>query len=480
MSLIKHTDRDGPAAAAFHLAMQALAIPDGAHVAVAYSGGVDSSVLLDIAAAYATGRELVLHAFHIHHGLSPAADAWLAHCRVQCAARGVAFDSRNVAIAAADGSIEEAARMQRYAALGDLCRQHDAAWLLTAHHQDDQAETVLLQLLRGSGVAGLSGMDSDNRAPTLLGDDTLTMARPLLTVARCDIEHYAQAHGIEHVEDESNGDAQFARNAVRLRVMPLLAELFPGFQQRFVRSAGHAQSAQRLLVALGREDLSFCMAGDRLDLGKIRTLDADRIDNLLRYWFGVRGMRMPSSAWLLELRTQLLEAKADAQLCVSHPDCQIRRYRDQVVMTPRRRSDGDVPEESEPVAFVWQGERAIRFDALEGVLHFDTVPVENTGNDADEDATAATGIDAAWLRSQPLWIRFRSGGERLKLAQNRPTKSLKYHYQAADIPAWERHFLPVVGTGGKVIFAAGVGIDCAYLALQGERLALRWIADSAA
>src|ERR1700693_2405048 len=311
---------------AFADALDALPVPAGADVALAYSGGIDSSVLLELAVLYARERGLTLHVFHIHHGLSPNADAWRVHCEQTCAAHGVAFDALQIDLTRSSGSgsgggIEEAARIQRYAALGALCRKHGAKWLLTAHHQDDQAETVLLQLLRGTGVAGLSGMDAANTAPTLLGSADLTMARPLLHIRRSAIEHYAQAHAVAHIEDESNTDTRYARNAVRLQVMPLLAALFPGFQQRFTRTAGHAQSAQRLLIELGAQDLKQCLQGDCLDIVEVKKLDADRIDNSLRYWFGVRGMRMPSSAWLSEMRTQLLEAKADAQLCGTHPAC---------------------------------------------------------------------------------------------------------------------------------------------------------------
>jgi tRNA(Ile)-lysidine synthase len=450
-------------------ALDALALPPGARLALAYSGGIDSSVLLDLAAAAARSRGLQLHAFHIHHGLSPNADAWLTHCEQACAAHGVAFDARRIDLSPSGNGVEEAARIQRYAALGELCRVHDVRWLLTAHHQDDQAETVLLQLLRGSGVAGLSGMDAANVAPSLLGSADLTMARPLLNVARAEIERYAQANAIAYIEDESNTDTRYARNAVRLQVMPLLAQLFPGFQQRFTRSAGHAQSAQRLLIELGKQDLAQCRQGECLDLAEVRKLDADRIDNLLRYWFGERGMRMPSSAWLSELRTQLLEAKADAQLCVTHPECHIRRHRDRVFLTPRRDNQRE-PDEIEPQTFTWAGQPSIAFTDFGGTLHFDPAA-------ADEP-----GFDAGWLREQALFIRYRSGGERLKLAPNRPTKSIKYHYQAMDIPSWDRSYLPIVGLGNGVakgiadalLFAAGIGMDCARQQDHGERVCLRW------
>lgn len=225
-------------------------------IAIAFSGGLDSSALLYLAHGYATLHGLPLFAFHVHHGISPNADAWLDHCKAQCAALGVSFDARHVTLEKGKSGVEAAARKLRYAALGEMCRLHGVRLMLTAHHLDDQAETVLLQLLRGSGTAGLSGMDAANSAPELLGNPELVMARPLLPVSREALETYVKACGIGYIDDESNTDPRYARNALRLQVMPALAQAFPGFQERFARSAAHAQSAQRMLTELAAQDLA--------------------------------------------------------------------------------------------------------------------------------------------------------------------------------------------------------------------------------
>lgn len=431
-------------------------------MAIAYSGGLDSSVLLQLAHAYATTRGILLFAFHIHHGLSPNADSWQTHCERECARLGITFDSRRVNLPNdAKNGTEEAARISRYAALGELCRAHQVPLLLTAHHQDDQAETVLLQLLRGSGVAGLSGMDGANTAADLLGDSSLLMGRPLLAVSRAELAEFVAQHKTAYIEDESNADPRYARNALRHRIMPVLAQSFPGFQERFTRAAQHAQSAQRLLIELAAMDLAACLDGDCIDLNRLKCLSPDRIDNLLRYWFGVRGVRMPSTAWLSEMRTQLITAKADAQLCVTHADCQVRRHRDRVFLTPRREID---PSSVSPTAFRWNGESELHFPSFGGILHFDM---------------AEEGVNADWLRGKDFLLRYREGGERLKLAPNRPTKSLKYHYQALDVPAWERKHLPLVATENHLLFAAGIGMDCHHFATgPGLRIRFRWQADS--
>lgn len=438
-------------------------------MAIALSGGLDSSVLLHLAHDYARRHDIALFAFHIHHGLSVNADVWAQHCAHVCAGLGVVFEARRVTLQQqAISGTEEAARKSRYAALGALCREHDVKLLLTAHHLDDQAETVLLQLLRGSGPAGLSGMDRANAAPDLLGNPDLVLARPLLSASRQQLAAYVAARQIAHIDDESNHDPRFARNALRQQVMPALALAFPGFQQRFARSAQHAQSAQRLLTELATQDLAACLDGECLDLVQLRVLSLDRCYNLLRHWFGTRQLRMPSTAWLAQMLAQALEARADAQLLVTHPDCHVRRHRERLYLTPKLPAlagmrDDDDDEERPGQSFVWHGEAELAFPAYGGTLHFDA---------------AGQGLDAGWLRGRALTIDFRKGGERLRLALKRPAKSLKYHYQHCAVPAWERARLPIVGAPDGLLFAAGIGMDCSHFGADGAAcVALRWVAS---
>lgn len=437
-------------------------------IAIACSGGLDSMALLRLAHAWAAGKGIALHAFHVHHGLSPNADAWLAHCREACAALGIAFDSRHVEVVKGKDGTEAAARKLRYRALGEMCAARGVPLLLTAHHLDDQAETVLLQLLRGSGPAGLSGMDAANRAPGLLGDPGLVMARPLLALARAQLEDYARAASLDWVEDESNSDPRYARNALRHGVMPALATSFPGYQARLARGAAHVQAAQRILIDVAQQDLAACLEGEAVDLARVQKLSRERADNMLRHLFSSRGLAMPSTAWLAEMVSQLFSAREDAQLKLTHPGCLIRRHRGKLYITPKlpdlagmRDPDdiGVLVKEGE--RFRWNGEAALAFPAYGGVLHFDA---------------AAHGFEPGWLRSQFLTIDFRTGGERLKPAANRPTRSLKAHYQALGVPAWERERAPLVWADRALLFAAGIGMDCRHLSEgQGGRIALRWV-----
>lgn len=433
-------------------------------LAIAYSGGLDSTVLLWVAAQWAQGNGGRVVALHVHHGLSPHADAWLAHAERSCAQLGLMLQAERVQLQGiGESGVEEAARLARYAALGRLCRQHGARVLLTAHHLDDQAETVLLQLLRGSGLAGMSGMDRCNTAPGLLGDGQLLMARPFLSATRAQLEAVARAMPLTWIEDESNSDPRYARNALRHQVMPALGQVFPGYQQRLARAAGHAQGAQELLREVAEQDLAHCHQEDHLRMPPLRELSEQRFLNLMRHWFGLRGMRMPSAAWMQEMRSQLLQADVEAQLCVSHPDGEVHRYRERVFLSPRRTP----PDEGLVLQLRWDGQAQWRLPAWYGTLHFDRIGAEN----------AEPGFDPAWLQGRLLQACGRSGGERIRLAANRPGRSLKQQYQSADVPAWERPYLPLVWAGESLLFAAGIGMDCAQFAVGGERISLRWQPD---
>jgi tRNA(Ile)-lysidine synthase len=431
-------------------------------MAVAYSGGLDSSVLLDLACDYAGRHRIELFAFHVHHGLSLNADQWLAHCAAECERLDVVFDARRITIDSRGKiSIEEAARIGRYAALGEMCRAHQVALLLTAHHQDDQAETVMLQLLRGSGLAGLSGMEVVSAAPELLGSREPVLARPLLAMPRSELVDVAAARKVPYIEDESNADVRYARNALRHQVMPLLAHYFPGFQKCMARAAAHVQGGQRLLTELAQMDLAACSDGSSLDTAYLKLLSADRVDNLLRHWLGQYNVRMPSAARLAEMRAQLLNSSQDAKVCVIHANCCIRLHRGKAFLLPK--PDGGDAEIS-PLPFRWNGEVQMHFAPYCGTLYFEP---------ADE------GVDAEWLRVQELTIRFRQGGERMKSAANRPTRDIKHHYQERDIPPWERKELPLIVVDDRVLFAAGIGMDCRCFSTKtGPKVRLRWNRDA--
>ena len=432
-------------------------------LAVAYSGGLDSAVLLHLCSVYAGEHAFELIAFHVHHGLSPNADHWVLHSQTQCAGLNVAMETAYVQLGSTgEAGVEATARNRRYAALGALCRHHRIDVLLTAHHQDDQAETILLQLLRGSGVAGLGGMQHCHTATDLLGSETLLLARPLLDITRAELERYAKQQGIAHIEDESNRDPRYLRNALRLKIMPLLAEYFPGYQSRFGRAALHVQSNLALIEQLAGEDYLNCLVypdSGLLDALRLQSLPVARIDNVLRFWIAAHRRKMPSTARLAEMRKQLLSARDDAQVCVKHGDMEVHRYRHQLSISSCKT---ELPGAQQ---FTWQGESCLAFPAFAGKLNI--VAAE----------PGEAGVQRAWLMAQQLEMRGRRGGERLKLAANRPTRDMKSHYQSFGIPYWQRERLPFIFAGNELLFAAGVGLHGPFMECGDQCVTLHWQAD---
>ena len=429
-------------------------------IGIAFSGGLDSSVLLHLASGYARAHHLNLTAFHVHHGLSPNADAWLAHCQQAAAACGVPLAYRQVEVSDSSGrGIEEAARIARYKALGDMCRAVGCRLLLTAHHQDDQAETVLLQLMRGAGLPGLSGMADLQMRHEPMGDG-VSLGRPLLGVTRAQLELARDALGLRHISDESNGDARYRRNALRNIVSPLLEQQFPGFAARVARSASHAQAAQSLLQDLAEIDLAHCRAGtwsDPLHVPELKTLPARRADNLLRHWLYQNRVQLPSQSRLEEIRSQMLDAAHDMHPFFDFGAMVLRRIGSRLELHPRL---GTPPED--PVAIHWRGEAEIVVPAWRGTLVF--------------EAGDGLGLARDALSRHPLMLHRRSGQERLKLAANRPSRSLKSLYQEAEIAPWRRLWSPLLYLNGELVFAAGLGMDVRHMTM-GESVLLRWLPD---
>jgi tRNA(Ile)-lysidine synthase len=363
--------------------------------AVALSGGVDSVVLLHLLKDRGVG------AVHVHHGLSRNADAWSRFCRALCRRWKVPLVVRRVRVAKAGKGPEAAARAARYAALRAL----PVGAIFLAHHLDDQAETVLMHLLRGAGRAGARGMPAESRL------DGKRLLRPLLEVPREAILAYARAQGLEWVEDESNADDAYTRNFVRLRLGPLIASRFPRWRESLARAARH-------------------FAADELDAKA-----------LMREFLASRGLRSPSEARLVEMLRQL--AAARPRTLVEHEGMRLRVYRGKVSVTPAQPRAPFSPLE-------WKGERRLPIPALGGELRARPARGE--------------GIDA---RHWPLQVRLRAGGERLKPDARRPRRTLKNLFQEAGVPPWERERLPLLFSGERLVWAPGLGVDAAYRAAPG-------------
>ncbi|MEX3932697.1 tRNA lysidine(34) synthetase TilS [Paraburkholderia phymatum] len=432
------------------------ALPADARVAIAYSGGVDSTVLLD--AAVRVGGTVRCIAFHIHHGLSPNADDWLAHCEAFARERGVEFASLHVDVQRATGvSIEAAARDARYRALEALCAQHRVQVLWLAQHADDQAETVLLQLLRGAGLAGLAAMAPEH----LPSGAPVTRVRPLLHLLRAQLERYAHARDLRWIDDESNADTRYARNALRHDVLPALAVHFPGFRDALARTAAHAASAQRLLDELARIDLQALRSdeADALLRDALLALDDDRAANVLRYWMRTLGFPAASTARLTDALRQLREIGDAHSLRVDHAGHALRSYRGRIYWEA-----GDSADPADETALVeraesvlsWQGESVWRLPQWRGTFVFSDAAAD------DPDA-----IPVAVLTQAPLAARSRKGGERMRCAPNGPSRTLKNLFQERGVPSWKRD-VPLIFVGDDLLFVPLIGVNRTVLDEGGQ------------
>ncbi len=370
-------------------------------MAVGLSGGIDSVVLLHVLHGLAPRLGCKLSAVHVNHGLSPNAGDWQRFCAAFCFELGVPFKAVKVRVKKQDLGLEAAAREARRAAL----MKASADAIALAHHLDDQAETVLFNLLRGAGLEGASGMP----AVGTLGRKRLL--RPFLDVPRSAIRAYAAGHGLGWIEDESNADETLTRNFIRRRVGPLIEQRFPRWRENLARAARHFAAAD---------------------------LDAR---GLLRAYLKGKGLRAPSEAKLLEMLKQLGSASA----AVAHDGRVLRTYRGKAFLT-KNKSRGTFQPRS------WNGERRLALPALGGELRF--------------RSARGQGIDRGRLKDVALQVRLRSGGERLQPDARRPRRTLKNLFQEASVPPWERERMPLLFCGEDLVWAPVLGVDAGYRAAR--------------
>ena len=411
-------------------------------VVVALSGGRDSIALLDALARVAARFPVALSAMHVHHGLSINADAWAEFCALECAKRDVPLVVQRARIERRGGmSLEAAARAARYAALTAA----DADFIVLAHHADDQAETLLLQLMRGAGPHGLAAMaprSAQGAGPILL--------RPFLALPRSAIDAYAQARSLSWVDDESNADTDVKRNFLRHEVADRLASAFPGYPATIARSAAHQAEAARLLDELAALDAEGAIvvdpvAGATLDRTALAALDArapHRARNLLRWFLRRHALRPPSTTRLAAMQRQLVRAGADARVRLVHGGAEIGIHRNRIVVHPPAIDALVIP---------WRGEARIALP--HGTLEF--------------AEGASGGPPRASLPKSGVTIRTRAGGERIQLGADRRPRALKRILQEAGMPFWLRDSLPLVFCGETLAVVPGVGIAFAFHAAPG-------------
>ncbi|MGH8493451.1 MAG: tRNA lysidine(34) synthetase TilS [Moraxellaceae bacterium] len=400
------------------LTRELAASPEVQRLVVGFSGGLDSTVLLQALAHVAPAFSRPLLAVHVHHGLSPNADAWAQHAQMICSSLDIPLLIRRVQLSA-QGSVEAAARAARRAAFAGILQSGDA--LLLAQHRDDQAETLLFRLLRGAGVRGLAAMAERGCFPLAEGH-TVPQWRPFLGLSRAALEQFAQQQSCLWIEDESNADVRYTRNFLRRDVLPLLQTRWPAALETLAATALRLREADELLTELAAElAVQVVDAQQRLQISQVLSLSPARQRLLLRYWLQQQNFLLPDEAMLERIISEVLLARVDAVPLVAWSGTEVRRYRDHLYAMP-------------PLAAYAPGWEAQWSGA--------------------EDLELPDGRRLRLLSApESLRVSYRRGGERLRQAgQSRELKNL---FQDNAVPPWERARQPLLWRGEELVSIAG-------------------------
>jgi len=394
---------------------------------LAYSGGVDSHVLLHLI-ANAKAAFKSIDVVHVDHGLQAQSAEWSKHCETVCKQLGLNFHLVNVDITdASELGIEAAARQARYSALQTLV-PNDAV-LLTAQHQDDQAETLLLQLLRGAGPKGLAAMAYSSEMAEL------TIIRPLLAISQADILAYAQQHQLSWIDDPSNQDTDLNRNYIRHQVWPLLSQRWPSAAKTLSRSSQICAEADTLLMELAQQDLQTVLSDEAIEISQLLTLSVARQRNCLRFYIQQQALPLPSETILQQIIDSVCQAAEDAMPHVEWQQCEARRY--------------------QGLLFLNRQPNQLDTDAVYTISSSQDLslnPEQYLSWQASENGIKTGLIDDG------LTLRFRQGGEKIKLAGKTHHQSLKKLFQEWQIPPWQRERIPLIFTGDELIAVVGYAI----------------------
>ena len=391
---------------------------------VAYSGGLDSHVLLHLCAKFS---KLPVRAVYIHHGLQDEADQWSEHCTEICKTLHVPFKTIHVDASKRSGeSPEETARKARYAALKSELEPGDC--MLTAHHQDDQSETVLLQLFRGAGVAGLSAM------PVIRETNKTFHARPLLSFSRDEIHDYANENNLKWVEDPSNTDTDFDRNLLRHDIIPVIKNRWSQLGDSLTKMACQQQDAMEIIETMAGIDLASIVTQQAcvIDIAGLSKLTKARQLNVLRSWIHQCAEDAPTANILHQILKTVLPAADDASPELCWGKSEIRRYQGQLYCLKRVEHDASE-------AFDWNPKEQRVLDNL------------------DIELLAEQGLKPELLNKK-LTVKFRQGGEKIRPVGRKGTHSLKKLTQEAGIPPWQRSRIPLIYFDEELICVYGYWI----------------------
>ena len=436
------------------------------HLFIAYSGGLDSTVLLHLSARYAQAQGIAISAVHIHHGLSDCADDWQQHCQAQCQILGVDFKAIAVSVKCQGKGLEAQAREARYDALAlymEQSCQYKRPLLLTGQHQDDQVETFLLQLKRGAGSKGLAAMPAIKTFyPQLLSDGFLL--RPLLSVTQKQLQQYAVAKQMVWVDDKSNQDIRIDRNFLRHQVIPMLNQRFAGFDKAVCRSIAHIAAQQQLVEQLAAVDWQSCQSvgldtqTHGLQVPALLELNPLRRNNVLRYWLEQQGATMPSERILQRIVDEVLGARFDAAPLVCWQHYQVRRFKGQLFLTHQGCDQSGVNCQLNP----WLGAHQLlaQDNQVLGCLTFEVeCEVESEVESEVECKKTAPGLrppnadEQVSIRYAPKGQFNRITCQRYGYSHRQKLGELFKHYQ---IPPWRRTRTPLVYYNEQLVAVAGL------------------------
>jgi tRNA(Ile)-lysidine synthase len=412
-----------------------------AELCVAFSGGLDSTVLLHaLARALVDRANYRMRAAHVDHQLQADSASWSERCGRVARSLQIEFVPLVVKVPDDPGlSPEAAAREARYAALRQILKPNEV--LLTAHHADDQLETMLLALMRGAGLRGLSGVPSVQ----IFGGGWL--ARPLLEFSRAELEEWARAEQLQWLEDPSNENPSFDRNFLRHRVLPALRERWPAAAHSATRSTAHLREAGRLLDVLAAADLESVAIGSCLSMTQLASLAPARRRNVLRHWIRQQGMRVPSTRKLATIERDLLIAREDRLPCVEWEDVQVRRHRGLLYCMRQR------PQFEPADPLTWNVSQVLELPAQLGRLRV--------------ERSALGGLAAARVPGV-LQVHFRRGGEELQPAGDAHHRKLKKLLQDARVLPWWRDRVPLIYAGEQLVAVGDLWIAEEFAARGGE------------
>ncbi len=416
---------------------------------VAYSGGVDSHVLLHLLAQLreqSPDSVPELLAIHINHQLQAQSFDWAQHCQAVCKALNIPLLTETVEVARSGGeSLEAQARVARYQAFEKQLQAGDC--LLLAHHLDDQLETGLLRLLRGSGVLGLGAMAGQRK----LGRGHLL--RPLLAIPRQQIVAYAENEGLQWAEDSSNRDKDFSRNYLRHDVLPVIEHRWPQYRQSMTRAIKLSQEASELNTALAEIDcrqLGVNPSEQKLALESLLSLDRPRQKNLLRYWIRQRDLPLPSAAQLQAILEQLVAADEDAEPLVTWAGIAARRFRGHLYILPL------LAEFDREQCYAWD--------------HRQRLLLAGNGSLCSE-AVIGQGLK----NNREFNVRFRRGGERCQPLNRVASQTLKKLFQEYAVPPWLRDRVPLIYVGDALAAVGGYWVCKDFAAGEGdEGITIHW------